>query len=202
MKKYFTLFLILCFLLNICGCYTNKMILRENFSTIISDMEKELLIKLRDGKTIVSKEYEHLVVKEPSEFILGKANIFDGNYLKKGIGTVLFKSQIDSIDTNYFVKNEFVCYSEGKQYRFSADNYLYITEETDPGYWVKGKIVESGSNFYGILEPDEISTIDAREINVVNTVFFVSGIVLVSLLIIGAIVLSSNPPLEGFELDL
>ena len=202
MKKYFTLFLILCFLLNVCGCYTNKMIMNEDHSNIVSDMDKELLIKLKDGRTIVSKEYEHLVVKEPSEFIMGKANILDGKNLKADVRTVLFGSQIDSIDSRYSVRKDLVCYSEGKQYYFERGNYFHITEDTDPGFWIKGKIAESDSNFYRRLEPGEISSIDVKEINAVNTVFFVTGIVVVSLLVIGAIWLSANPLFEDSELDL
>ena len=74
MKKYISAFLIPCLLLNIFGCYSLNEIPREDFSKYIADEELELNIKLKDGRTIISKEYEHIFVSEPSEFIFGKGD--------------------------------------------------------------------------------------------------------------------------------
>ena len=100
MKKCFAFFLIICLLINICGCYPSTTILKEDYSGYISDSEKDLRITLRDGRTIISKSYEHLTVYEPSEFIIGKATITGLGEPELNVGTILLKSQIDSTNMN------------------------------------------------------------------------------------------------------
>ena len=193
MKKYFTIFLIICFLLNIFGCYTNNQILRKDYSNIMAEVGKELQIKLTDGRTIISKEYEHIEVREPSEFIFGKADIIDGRNLQTDVGTILYESEIDSTDKKYYADKSLICWSDGKRYHFSSENYFYITKDSAAGFWVKGMITESESSFYGRLNPSEISNIEVIKIDAVNTTFFVAGIIVVMAIIVYVVALTTNP---------
>jgi hypothetical protein len=202
MKKYFTIFLIICFLLNICGCYTNTQILSEDYSITLADPEEDLEIKLTDGRTIISKEYEHLEVKKPSEFIFGKGDIIDGQILRNDIGIILFRTEIDSIDKRYYPNNGLICWSNGKRYSFSDQNYFYLTEDYATGFWVKGTIAESNSKYYGRLNPSEIKDISIKKIDAVATTLSVAGILVVSAIIVYVIALATNPvEISGIKIE-
>jgi hypothetical protein len=197
MKKCISAFLIPCFLLNIFGCYSFNEIPREDYPKYIADVQLELNIKLKEGTTIISKEYEHIIVSEPSEFIFGKGDIIDKHKEMKGVGIKLSKAEIDSMYKIYFNdKKSLICLSNRKTYRLCDGNYFYITKDSANGFYVKGTIVETNSNYYGRLDIDEIS-IQIIELNTENTIWFALGIVAFTGLVIFAIAWATNPPFEG-----
>jgi len=200
MKKCFAFFLIICLLINICGCYPSTTILKEDYSGYISDSEKDLRITLRDGRTIISKSYEHLTVYEPSEFIIGKATITGLGEPELNVGTILLKSQIDSTNMNNGLNTDLVCYSGGKQYYFSSGHYFDITKAIKSGFRVRGTIEDSNGIFYGNPEPDEISDLNVIESKAVNTIFIITEIVLVGLLI--ALIVKLTTPPQFREINL
>ncbi len=202
MKRYISSILIPCLLLYLCGCYSGTTILKEDYSAYISDTERDLRITLKDGRTIISKSYEHLTVNEPSDFLFGKANITGEGELELNAGTILLKSRIDSMKMNYGLDTGLVCYSGGKQYYFINGNYFNITKATNSGFWIRGMIAESNSIFYGNVESDEISGLSVIELKVVNTIFMVTAITLVGLLIALIVKLTTNPLFRNFQLNL
>jgi hypothetical protein len=195
MKKYISAFLIPCFLLNIFGCYSLNEIPREDYSKYIADEELELNIKLKDGKSIISKEYEHIVVSEPSEFICGKANINDGHEAIQNVNIKLFKDEIDSVDRRYYQYNKgLICWSNGKMYSFSGQNYFYITADSANGFYVRG-IKEGGSStYYGRLSTDDIFSVKAKESDGTKTAILTFGIVLigVAIYLVGSYIVSQD----------
>jgi len=164
MKKYISAFLIPCFLLNIFGCYSLNEIPRGDYSKYIADEELELNIKLKDGKSIISKEYGHIVVSEPSEFIFGKANINDGHEAIQNVNIKLYKDEIDSVDKRYYPYNKgLICWSKGKKYIFNNHDYFYITKDSANGFYVNGVLADDSTNYYGRLDTDDIISIQAPE---------------------------------------
>ncbi len=141
-------------------------------------------------------------MNEPSDFLFGKANITGEGELELNAGTILLKSRIDSMKMNYGLDTGLVCYSGGKQYYFINGNYFNITKATNSGFWIRGMIAESNSIFYGNVESDEISGLSVIELKVVNTIFMVTAITLVGLLIALIVKLTTNPLFRNFQLNL
>jgi hypothetical protein len=184
-------------MLNLVGCYTHIHIPDDEYSNKLADLDEVLHIKLTDGRTIISKEYEHIEVKEPSEFVVGKADIIYERSLKRNVNIILYNVQIDSIEMKYADNKGFVCWSKGNRYHFKNQEYFYITYDSIPGLYVRGTIAESDAIFFGRLEPRDIAAIEVVEIDPVNTSLFTAGVVLVGFLVIGAIVFASKPIFKG-----
>lgn len=192
MKKYIVSVLIPCLLLQFVGCYSFQPISIEDKSELINLENKSVKLTLSNGETISSEAYHHNLILSPAEYIIGEGYkyIKNSESIESFAGRILL-NDIDSVSFNKQQRIYTVWLKSKDRIRFVEGDYFVVTNKTENGFWFWDKSV---SRRVGL---NEISSIKADKINILNTSLLVIGSALTIAIIVAASMYSFDGPLLG-----
>jgi hypothetical protein len=185
MNKLISFLLIFSLTVQLPGCYTFQSVDNFNQSNLNNLEDKDIKISLIDGREIYSESYHHTFVKDTSHFVLVCGKRYKKSYKQlENFKGKLYPDQFKSVTKdetsqvhNLLLNNEDIILVKDV-------DYLEVTPETEKGFLIWKDGTKMIFNF------QEITSIEVDELNVINTVLFVSA----GVLLIGLIAASSAFP--------
>ena len=158
------------------GCYSYSSISEENILADESLVSRDIKIKLRNGQTIQSGSYQHIIVSQPSDFYFG-IPVESRGIFKKG-PTILYKTEVISDST--YTDNDIIYtrlnLTNNRSYIFESDKLLRIQPGYGTGLYCKGVISETGNRFEGMLNQNDIADSSIKKLSVIQTIVIPAAI--------------------------
>jgi hypothetical protein len=153
MKSFLSILLSFSILLS--GCTSFYPLTDEDRSEGRPAIDEQILIKLKDGRSIEVEPYHYVTVTEPSDFVYGEG--FNNRTFRQLRG----KLNQSLIDSSVIERGSLTCWlHDGTPIVFRENDYVEVTFDGGTGLWCAGKY-QNGEIFTG-----RVDHVDIREIHV------------------------------------
>ena len=140
----------LSFAIFLSGCTSFRPLTEEDRSEGRPAIDEQILVKLKDGRSIEVEPYHHINTTQPSDFVYGVG--FNKRTFRELRGKLL-QSLIDSSGTE---RGSLTCWlHDGTSIVFRESDYVEVTFDGGAGFWCVGKY-HNGGLFRGRVAHEDI----------------------------------------------